>query len=52
MDEAADVAAKYKIQSMPTFVVVTVKGEVFRKSGGSEGVVNECIAKAKEHHHK
>lgn len=36
---------------MPTFKVLDRQGnEVFSKTGGSEGVVKEVIAKAKAHH--
>lgn len=36
---------------MPTFKVLNRQGnEIFSKTGGSEAIVDEVIAKAKAHH--
>jgi len=48
VDVNQEASAKYGIQAMPTFKVLNRQGnEVFTKTGGSEAVVNEVIAKAK-----
>lgn len=50
VDVNQEASGKYGIQAMPTFKVLDSKGnEVFSKTGGSEAVVNEIIAKAKAH---
>lgn len=49
VDTAGELSGAYNITSMPTFLVVKEKWNnvVHRKSGGSEGIVDEMIAKAK-----
>jgi thioredoxin-like negative regulator of GroEL len=47
VDKNTEASAHFAIQSMPTFKVLNSQGvEVFTKSGGSEAVVKEVIAKA------
>ena len=48
VDVNGAIAQKYGIQSMPTFKVIDKAGNVLlEKVGGSEGVVDACIAAAK-----
>lgn len=50
VDVNQDASAKYGIQAMPTFKVLDRFGnEIYTKTGGSEAVVNDVIAKAKAH---
>ena len=48
VDQNGEAAQKYGVQAMPTFCVIDRHGTlIFSKCGGSEAVVNECIAKCK-----
>jgi thioredoxin-like negative regulator of GroEL len=50
VDINTEASAHYKIQAMPTFLVLDSKGEVIlSKTGGSNPVVDEIVAKAAAH---
>lgn len=51
VDEAQELSTGYGIQAMPTFLVVKEKWDhvVLKKTGGSEGIVNEMVAEASKH---
>jgi thioredoxin 1 len=47
VDVNGDAATKYSVQAMPTFSVLDRQGnEILKRTGGTEGVVNEIVAKA------
>ena len=47
VDQNPDAAQEYGISGMPTFAVLDKKGKVIlTKTGGSEPIVNEIVAKA------
>ncbi len=50
VDVNQEASTRYGIQAMPTFIVIDAKGNVVHKvTGGSEGNVNQCFEKAKQH---
>lgn len=42
-DYSADVVAKYKVDAVPFFIVVTKEGVKHKQAGSTHGVVDNCI---------